>query len=59
MCLISGSVRLISGRRSKRTHLGKVLHPLGAGVDMERDSVAVPYNEGYNGFSVPLGYKYI
>lgn len=45
--------------RSRRSHLGKTLHAFGAGVEPARDSVAAPYNQGYNGFAVPLGYSYI
>jgi hypothetical protein len=46
--------------RTQRSHLGQVLHPMGAGVEEgTRDHVEVPYTAGYNGFGTPMGYKYI
>ncbi|EKX47972.1 hypothetical protein GUITHDRAFT_106056 [Guillardia theta CCMP2712] len=45
--------------RTKREYFGKVIHPLGAGVDPTRDVVPAPYNAGYNGFTTPLGYNYM
>mmetsp|Transcript_22579 Transcript_22579/g.50842 ORF Transcript_22579/g.50842 Transcript_22579/m.50842 type:complete len:443 (-) Transcript_22579:1374-2702(-) len=45
--------------RTRREYFGKVVHPLGAGVDPGRDVVPAPYNAGYNGFTTPLGYNYM
>ena len=60
LCLMPASAGIEWVDRSKRTHHGNVLHPLGAGVDLDgRDSVAVPYAPGYNAFATPVGYHFI